>query len=112
MYQLSHLLTEQRSLIVNLLDTSILGDKAPGLRGHAAAGDTTKPEPFKTKFAAVDDAINTDSQEGRKRLTALLEKVEGCAVSYLLLSITLFLLFKFFNQISECCRIGNKDPHP
>nr|CAG4641498.1 EOG090X021B [Eurycercus lamellatus] len=72
MYQLSHLLTEQRSLIVTLLENSILGDKAPGLKGHV----DTKPE-IKTKFTA--DEVSIDDLEGRKRLTALLEKVEGCA---------------------------------
>lgn len=77
MYQLSHLLTEQRSLIVSLLDNSIMGDKAPGLRGHVV---DPKPEQIKTKFAPDEDAFQVDNQEGRKRLTALLEKVEGCAV--------------------------------
>nr|SVE76248.1 EOG090X021B [Daphnia longispina] len=73
MYQLSHLLTEQRSLIVTLLENSLLGDKAPGLRG------VEKPE-IKAKFnAEVAVNLNVNNQEGRKRLTALLEKVEGCA---------------------------------
>lgn len=76
MYQLSHLLTEQRSLIVTLLENSLLGDKAPGLRG------VEKPE-IKAKFnAEVAVNLNVNNQEGRKRLTALLEKVEGCAVSF------------------------------
>ncbi len=75
MYQLSHLLTEQRSLIVTLLENSLLGDKAPGLRG------VEKPD-TKAKFKAeVAVNLNVNNQEGRKRLTALLEKVEGCAVS-------------------------------
>nr|SVE79979.1 EOG090X021B [Daphnia magna] len=73
MYQLSHLLTEQRSLIVTLLENSLLGDKAPGLRG------VEKPE-TKAKFnAEIAVNLNVNNQEGRKRLTALLEKVEGCA---------------------------------
>ena len=75
MYQLSHLLTEQRSLIVTLLENSILGDKAPGLRGVE-----TKPT-LKPKVAKITTPSNGEiSQDGRKRLTALLEKVEGCAV--------------------------------
>nr|SVE74045.1 EOG090X021B [Daphnia barbata] len=73
MYQLSHLLTEQRSLLVTLLENSLLGDKAPGLRG------VEKPE-TKVKFnAKVAVNLDANNQEGRKRLTALLEKVEGCA---------------------------------
>ena len=85
MYQLSHLLTEQRSLIVTLLENSLLGDKAPGLRG------VEKPE---TKLKLKNEIANSNvnNQEGRKRLTALLEKVEGCAVSILIH----FLLLKFF----------------
>jgi len=73
MYQLSHLLTEQRSLIVTLLENSILGDKAPGLRGV-----DTKPS-LKLKTAANSLSFEEISKDGRKRLTALLEKVEGCA---------------------------------
>lgn len=76
MYQLSHLLTEQRSLIVSLLENSLLGDKAPGLRGVEKPDITSSK--FKTEVAVN---LNVDNQEGRKRLTALLEKVEGCAVS-------------------------------
>ena len=78
MYQLSHLLTEQRSLIVSLLENSLLGDKPPGLRCLE-----NKPD-FKTnKLQANSSAtlVHIDNQEGRKQLTALLEKVEGCAVS-------------------------------
>jgi len=73
MYQLSHLLTEQRSLIVSLLENSLLGDKPPGLRGLDA-----KPD-FKTNSTKAHDtaAIKIDNQEGRKQLTALLEKDEG-----------------------------------
>nr|CAG4636815.1 EOG090X021B [Ceriodaphnia reticulata]SVE72797.1 EOG090X021B [Ceriodaphnia reticulata] len=73
MYQLSHLLTEQRSLIVTLLENSLLGDKAPGLRGIEKPDTKAK---FKTEVAVN---LNVNNQEGRKRLTALLEKVEGCA---------------------------------
>nr|CAG4646074.1 EOG090X021B [Macrothrix elegans] len=72
MYQLSHLLTEQRSLIVTLLENSVLGDKAPGLRGV----DTKATE--KSKFNAEEATLAVDVQEGRQRLVALLEKVEGC----------------------------------
>lgn len=74
MYQLSHLLTEQRSLIVTLLENSLLGDKAPGLRG------IEKPN-IRSKLKNEVTNTNVNNQEGRKRLTALLEKVEGCAVS-------------------------------
>ena len=90
MYQLSHLLTEQRSLIVTLLENSLLGDKAPGLRG------VEKPE-IKAKFnAEVAVNLNVNNQEGRKRLTALLEKVEGCAVSDCTIKYYLCFFYKYF----------------
>lgn len=74
MYQLSHLLTEQRSLIVSLLEHSLLGAKAPGLHGIEA-----KPESKNSNVVQVIAQLNGTNEEGRKRLTALLEKVEGCA---------------------------------
>ncbi len=77
MYQLSHLLTEQRSLIVSLLEHSLLGAKAPGLHGIEA-----KPESKNSNVVQVIAQLNGTNEEGRKRLTALLEKVEGCAVSF------------------------------
>lgn len=76
MYQLSHLLSEQRSLLVALLENSILGDKAPGLKGVEGKQDP------KSKFADPNALNLSDNfQEGRRHLAALLEKVEGCTVS-------------------------------
>ena len=75
MYQLSHLLTEQRSLIVSLLENSIVGNKAPGLRGVE-----TKPNIKSKTIENESETFKKINQEGRKRLTALLEKVDGCAV--------------------------------
>lgn len=72
MYQLSHLLTEQSSLFVMLMENSLLGDRAPGLRGVEP-----KPEPKTTK---IEEQLSVSADEGRKKLTALLERVEGCAV--------------------------------
>lgn len=84
MYQLSHLLSEQRSLLIALLENSILGDKAPGLKGIEVKSD------MKSKFNSPE-ALNLTGnfQAGRNRLTALLEKVEGCTVSYSLKLINL-----------------------
>lgn len=97
MYQLSHLLTEQRSLIINLLENSLLGAKPPGLRGQSSEA---KPEP--SKFALENGNLVND-QEGRKRLTALLEKVEGCTVSHVALLVygSGSYLFSFLQSVVE-----------
>lgn len=69
MYQLSHMLTEQRSLLSSLATTSILGDKIPsavdsdGATGNSGEGEEQKEE-----------------EENRRKLAAILEKVEGCVV--------------------------------
>ncbi|KAJ1524811.1 hypothetical protein ONE63_009682 [Megalurothrips usitatus] len=70
MYQLSHLLTEQRSLLSALASTSLLGSTNAGT---AAGGEnvnepTTKPE----------QELQREDEERRRKLTAALEKVEGC----------------------------------
>ncbi|PNF29096.1 Exocyst complex component 8 [Cryptotermes secundus] len=67
MYQLSHMLTEQRSLLSSLAATSLLGDKIPsavdsdGATGNSGEGEEQKEE-----------------EESRRKLAAILEKVEGC----------------------------------
>nr|CAG4638285.1 EOG090X021B [Cyclestheria hislopi] len=63
--------TEQRSLIVSLLENSLLGDKPPGLWGIDSKKVKIEAKPVATP--------NMNVEEGRKRLTALLEKIEGCA---------------------------------
>lgn len=62
MYQLSHLLTEQKTLLNALYNTSILGDDMPLM----TETDTKKNKEEK------DDELR------RQRLTTILEKVEGC----------------------------------
>ena len=77
---------------MTLLENSLLGDKAPGLRG------VEKPE-IKAKFnAEVAVNLNVNNQEGRKRLTALLEKVEGCAVSDCTIKYYLCFFYKYFEN--------------
>lgn len=62
MYQLSHLLTEQKTLLNALYNTSILGDDTP----LVSEADTKKNKEEK------------DEEIRRQKLTAILEKVEGC----------------------------------
>jgi hypothetical protein len=63
------MLTEQRSLLSSLATTSILGDKIPsavdsdGATGNSGEGEEQKEE-----------------EENRRKLAAILEKVEGCVV--------------------------------
>ena len=69
MYQLSHMLTEQRSLLSSLANTSLLGDKIPSaLDSDSVAGTPGEGQEEK------------EEEERRRKLTAILEKVEGCMV--------------------------------
>lgn len=72
MYQLSHLLTEQRSLLAALASTSLLGSTNAGAAtgGESTTDITTQP----------DEQLQRDEEERRRKLTAALEKVEGCVV--------------------------------
>ncbi|KAK4306001.1 hypothetical protein Pmani_012100 [Petrolisthes manimaculis] len=67
MYQLSHLITEQKSLLTSLLELSITGERGPG----SAAQEMIEVNPQE-----IRDKRN---RENRKKLTALLEKMEGCS---------------------------------
>ncbi|NXQ61251.1 EXOC8 protein, partial [Anthoscopus minutus] len=74
MYQLSHILTEQKGIMEAVTQALLLqadrDDPALGARRAAAAADPFLP------LSAKDAAAN---EEGRQRtLTTLLEKVEGC----------------------------------
>lgn len=73
MYQLSHLLTEQRSLLAALASTSLLGSTNSGAAsgGENTADITERP----------DQELQREEEERRRKLTAALEKVEGCVVS-------------------------------
>lgn len=72
MYQLSHLLTEQRSLLAALASTSLLGSTNAGAAtgGESPTDIVTQP----------DEQLQRDEEERRRKLTAALEKVEGCVV--------------------------------
>lgn len=69
MYQLSHLLSEQRLLLSGLADTALLADEMPAIQEKEENNDSLQ---------------NNEDQEkdARKRkLATILEKVEGCSVS-------------------------------
>lgn len=66
MYQLNHLLTEQKSLLNSLYNTSILGDD-----GHVVVEtDTTK-----------DDSEEKKEESRKQKLLALKDRLKGCSVS-------------------------------
>ncbi|KDR14056.1 exocyst complex component 8 isoform X2 [Zootermopsis nevadensis] len=69
MYQLSHMLSEQRSLLSSLATTSLLGDKIPSaIDNDGAVGTPGEGEEGKEE----------EEEERRRKLAAILEKVEGC----------------------------------
>ncbi|GLV41624.1 Exocyst 84 [Carabus blaptoides fortunei] len=65
MYQLSHLLSEQRVLLSNLAETALLADETPAVE---VDGGSEQP----------DMSEEQDRENKRRKLTAILEKVEGC----------------------------------
>ncbi|KAG0727971.1 Exocyst complex component 8 [Chionoecetes opilio] len=67
MYQLSHLITEQKSLLTSVLELSITGERGPG----CAAQEMIEVNPQELK--------KMQNRENRKKLTGLLEKIEGCS---------------------------------
>jgi len=67
MYQLSHLLSEQRDLLSNLLDTSVVGSRAVVVD--------------KEKQPQSEESKNASEEEQRRKLASIIEKVEGCVVS-------------------------------
>lgn len=70
MYQLSHLLTEQRSLLAALASTSLLGS--------TNAGSSTGGENTSDVTVQPEQQLQREEEERRRKLTAALEKVEGC----------------------------------
>ena len=64
MYQLSHMLTDQKSIMTTLLELSLTGDNT----------DVAGTDP-------ASAATPTMEQDTTKNLAFLLEKVEGCSVS-------------------------------
>ncbi|KAK8740546.1 hypothetical protein OTU49_002961, partial [Cherax quadricarinatus] len=67
MYQLSHLITEQKSLLTSLLELSVAGERGPG----SAAQEMIEVNPQEVR--------KKRERENRKKLTGLLEKIEGCS---------------------------------
>lgn len=66
MYQLSHLLSEQRSLLTFLSNTSVLGDETP----LVLEADSNK-----------QNGEEHEEEARRHKLATILENVEGCGVS-------------------------------
>lgn len=65
MYQLSHLLSEQKSLLSCLASTSILEDTTP-------------------RNIEIESKLNEKDleEESKQKIAAILEKVEGCKVKW------------------------------
>jgi len=72
MYQLSHLLTEQRSLLSALASTSLLGENKVTNTPNIEDGSAE---------LSPEQQSQQEEEERRRKLTAALEKVEGCVVS-------------------------------
>ncbi|KAF2358031.1 Exocyst component Exo84 C-terminal [Trinorchestia longiramus] len=72
MYQLSHLITEQKSLLTSMLEVSVSGEKGPG-SGVSGVQEAVQEleDPQETRLRL--------EKENRKKLTALLENIEGCS---------------------------------
>jgi hypothetical protein len=68
MYQLSHMLSEQRSLLSSLTETSLLGIRATIV--GPSGDDAVSP--------GGDESVE-DAQ--RRKLASIIEKVEGCVVN-------------------------------
>nr|CAG4643760.1 EOG090X021B [Lepidurus arcticus] len=63
MYQLSHMLAEQRTLLTSLLENSVVDEKVPS----------------KDVLVSLKPHPRTSQDDGRKKLVELLERVENCA---------------------------------
>ena len=74
MYQLAHMITEQRNLLHELMESSILGDKSMEDPTEVVS-EPTEAEKVKDEKAKT----RTEIEEGRRKLYELLEKVEGCS---------------------------------
>lgn len=98
MYQLSHLLTEQRSLLAALASTSLLGS--------TNAGSSSGSENTSDVTVRPEEQQQREEEERRRKLTAALEKVEGCLVSILMREKcylqNLKLLYLIFLDLSYC----------
>lgn len=79
MYQLSHLLSEQKSLLNSLSTTSVLGDETPIIT-----------EIDKSKQGEDEDEV-------KQKIAEILERVEGCTVSS---------FYKIREPLQICIMIG------
>ncbi|RWS22615.1 hypothetical protein B4U80_08886 [Leptotrombidium deliense] len=81
MYQLSHLLTEEQSLLNSLLDTSISGDKTHVLTANEKKEVAAKFRGQEDSDAKMAKSVSVHqfgkAQANVKELTNVLEKVEG-----------------------------------
>ncbi|XP_053238487.1 exocyst complex component 8 [Podarcis raffonei] len=80
MYQLSHILTEQKG-IMEAVTQALLQQASAADRDDPALGGARRAaaDPHTNPFLALSAKDNAASEEGRQRtLTTLLEKVEGC----------------------------------
>ena len=80
MYQLSHMITDQRNLLSELMQFSVSGEKVDpndveSLEEPASTGTGASSQ----EKAEVIKKGQSDFQEGRKRLLELLDKVEECS---------------------------------
>ena len=87
MYQLSHMITDQRNLLFELMQFSVSGEKVDNsdIEVGGAAIEQISPDKAEnnagknTDNEATKSDTKNEMEEGRKRLHELLEKVEGCS---------------------------------
>ena len=83
MYQLSHMITDQRNLLSELAQFSVTGEKVDYNEVDHFAEEVKNSSSSNCNGGGptkeVPTSVKSDYQEGRKRLLELLEKVEGCS---------------------------------
>lgn len=72
MYQLSHLLSEQRLLLSSLADTALLADETP-------------QKEIEDNIDTKESSEEREKENRKRKLAAILEKVEGCSVFFFLI---------------------------
>lgn len=85
MYQLSHLLSEQRLLLSGLAETALLADEtiSKEIEGNNGSKETCEEE---------------EKENKKRKLAEILEKIEGCSVNNKILTmaaITAYLILHF-----------------
>ncbi len=76
MCQISQMLRDQKNLVQNLMDFSILGKKSILVQTPTVSSTDVE--------ASMVKPTTKGSEDAKKKLLGVLEKVEGAAVSYLL----------------------------